>query len=63
MSQYLTIRDACALARVSRWTMIHWLARGFVRAVKIDRCTRINAESLCAFLDAQMGNTKAVHHE
>ena len=33
MKKYFTIKEACALAHVSRWTMHRWIARGLVHAV------------------------------
>ena len=52
--QFLTIAEACALAKVSRWTMARWIKNGDIRAVKLGKAksspVRIYAASLYAFL-------------
>ena len=52
--EYLTIKEACKLAHVSRWTMHRLVASGHVHAVRggKDQSSpiRIEAASLLAFL-------------
>ncbi len=54
MKKYFTIKEACALAHVSRWTLHRWISRGAVRAVRDgnDKSSPIfvDAETLLAFL-------------
>ena len=50
----LTMKEACAAAKVSRWTMHRWIKKGLIRALKIGKSKsggiRIYAESLHRFL-------------
>ena len=50
MKEFISIKEACAIAHVSRWTMCCWVARGLVHAVKDgnDKSSpiRIDAASL-----------------
>lgn len=47
MKKYFTIKEACALAHVSRWTLHRWISRGAVRAVRDG-----NDKSSPIFVDA-----------
>lgn len=53
---FLTVEEACAFARVSRWTLRRWIRKGHVRALKFGRCknapVRIDAESLLQYLES-----------
>ena len=52
--ELLTMAEACAKAKVSRWTMARWIKNGDIRAVKLGKAksspVRIYAASLYAFL-------------
>lgn len=54
--ELLTYSEACAIAKVSRWTIHRWIQKGFIRALKLGTrrsCrVRIDAASLRAFLDS-----------
>ena len=47
MKKYFTIKEACALAHVSRWTLHRWMSMGAVRAVRDG-----NDKSSPIFVDA-----------
>lgn len=57
MKKYFTIKEACALAHVSRWTLHRWISRGAVRAVRDgnDKSSpiRIDAASLLSMTVAK----------
>ena len=52
--QFLTMAEACAIAKVSRWTMSRWIKNGFIHASKLGNAktsrVRIYTASLYAFL-------------
>ncbi len=54
MKEFMSIKTACELAHVSRWTMRRWIASGLVHAVRdsSDKSSpiRIDAASLLAFM-------------
>lgn len=54
--ELLTIKEACAKARVSRWTLRRWIQKGYVRALKLGKSksggVRIYAASLRQYLGA-----------
>ena len=54
MKEFISIKEACAIAHVSRWTMCRWGARGLVHAVKDgnDKSSpiRIDAASLLSMM-------------
>ena len=54
MKEFISIKEACAIAHVSRWTMCRWVARGLVHAVKDgnDKSSpiRIDAASLLSMM-------------
>ena len=63
--EYLTIKDACRITKVSRWTITKMLkmtdAKGnyLIRWSKLGRLVRIDKASFCAFLESydQHANT------
>ena len=32
--EYISVKDACLIANVSRWTIARWIKRGYIRAIK-----------------------------
>ena len=54
MKEFMSIKTACELAHVSRWTMRRWIASGLVHAVRFghDKSSPIyvDAASLQAFM-------------
>ena len=52
--ELLTMAEACAKAKVSRWTMARWIKNGDIRALKLGKAksspVRINKGSLLAYL-------------
>jgi len=49
-SELLTVKEACAVAKVSRWTIRRWIKKGFIRAFKYGNRksspVRVDAASL-----------------
>ena len=54
MKEFMSFKEACAIAHVSRWTLQRWITSGLVHAVRDgnDKSSpiRIDAASLQAFL-------------
>lgn len=54
MKEYISIKMACEIAQVSRWTLHRLVASGHVQAVRFDKDKSspiyIDADSLQAFL-------------
>ena len=51
MNQYLTVKNACELAHVSRRTIGRWMTSRLIRFVTTGHGIRIDAASLQEFLD------------
>lgn len=53
-NELLTMAEACAKAKVSRWTISRWIRNGYIRAVKLGKAksspVRIIEGSLLAYL-------------
>ena len=58
MKEFMSIKDACDTAHVSRWTVHRWISRGAVRAVRDGKDKsnpiRIDAVSLIFMMVAVM---------
>ena len=52
MTAFVTVREACALLKVSRQTVYEWMKSGKLKAVKAGRLVRIRTEDLESFLKA-----------
>ena len=54
LPELLTYPEACAIARVSRWTIRRWIEKGLIIAIKLGKSksspVRIEAASLRAHL-------------
>ena len=55
MKKYLTFKESCAVAHLSRWTMYRWVTSGLVRAVRLDndKTIYIDAASLLSMTVAK----------
>jgi len=52
MTAFVTVRETCALLKVSRQTVYEWMKSGKLKAVKAGRLVRIRVEDLESFLKA-----------
>ena len=51
MTEYLTVKDAAGIIRVSERTILRWLQDGSLPAVRIGRTIRFNKQRLLMELD------------
>ena len=56
--EWLTVKEACQLAKVSRWTIRRWIVAGSVRAIKLGKArtsrVRIDVASLRAHMERML---------
>ena len=52
IGELLTVAEVARMGRFSQKTVTRWIARGWLRAFRRDRITRVLAEDFLAFLDA-----------
>ncbi len=59
MTAFVTVRETCALLKVSRQTVYEWMKSGKLKAVKAGRLVRIRVEDLDSFLKEWRPGRKA----